>query len=244
MIEENPIIFFRELKKPGVVSVFAILKDVKDLVAKNKKPYLRLVLVDPFSQEFLIQIWGNNELYAPANMFMRRNLLIFNGPIHLIKLNFDGEFISSTNESTIDTMPTQHPIYQKYLLLNEYRIFRNIPNKPEILNEIRKLLDIKPLIDSILFKFEEYGVIPSDDLIVEVTKLVTDKTYTGTIYLIHGNPQLTITEQYTNYLLKQFNTLLNAFKNNLINDKTVPIILLRRLQKDLISLYEYTSLHQ
>ena len=111
MTEEEPILFFRELKEPGNVKIFATLKDALDLVAKNKKPYLRLVLVDPYNKELYVQIWGDNEIYAPVNMFLRKNLLHLNGPIHLIDLSYDGEYVGSSMKTKIDTIPTQHPVY-------------------------------------------------------------------------------------------------------------------------------------
>ena len=142
---KEPIMFFRDLKEPGNVDIFATLINAIDLVAKNKKPYLRLVLVDPFNKELYIQIWSDNEIYAPVNMFLRKNLLKINGPIHLIDLSYDGEFVGSNMKTKIDTLPTQHPLYEKYIALNNYRLLKTIPEDPKILGEIHKLLNIKPL---------------------------------------------------------------------------------------------------
>jgi len=57
-------------------------------------------------------------------------------------------------------------------------------------------------------------------------------------------PQLAISSQYENYVLKQLEILLIAFEEDIAGERIVPIILLRRLQKDLISLFEYTKLHE
>ncbi|MBN1330614.1 MAG: hypothetical protein JXA54_14165 [Candidatus Heimdallarchaeota archaeon] len=242
MEDLEPILFFKDLVKPGMVSIFATLKEAVDLVTKNKKPYLRLVLIDPFSKEQSVQIWDDSDIYAPANMFMRKNLLNFGSVIHLINLTYDGEFVSSSIKTKINVIPTQHPIFQKYHLLNQYRLYRIIPEEPSIIKEIKKLLEIKPLVETILTRLKDEGVPITEELLWEATTLITDKTYTGTIHLITGNPQLTITPQYTNYIMKQLEILLIVFDRELATDRLAPIILLRRLQKDLISLYEYSQL--
>ena len=239
--KNEPIIFFRDIDEPGNISIFATLKDAKDLVAKNKKPYLRLVLTDPYGKDISVQIWGNNEVYAPVNMFMRKNLLHLNGPIHLIDLTYDGEYIGSNMQTKIDSIPTQHPIYEKYVNLNNYRLLKTIPEDPQLLGEISKLLKTKPLIEAILAKLKDEGVDITEELFWEVTKLISDKTYTGTIHLISGSPQLEVTPQYTNYVLKQLEILMIAFEQNIANERITPIILLRRLQKDLVSLYDFSE---
>jgi hypothetical protein len=244
MSKDEPIFFFRDITKPGTVSIYATLKEVIDLVAKNKKPYLRVVVIDPFSKEKAIQIWGNSEIYAPADMFLRKNLLHPGRPIHLIDLSFDGEFISSSIKTKIDTIPTQHPIYAKYIQLDNYRLQKTIPEDPKIMQELKKLLGIQPLIESVLAKLKDEGVNISEQLFYEVTKLICDKTYTGTIHLISDAPQLEVTQNYTNYVLKQLEILMIAFEHELANNRIAPIILIRRLQKDLISLYEYTEVHK
>ncbi|NHJ40143.1 MAG: hypothetical protein FK731_08935 [Asgard group archaeon] len=244
MDKKKPILFFRDIEKPGTISIFATLKDAIDLVAKNKKPYLRLVLVDPNGLEKFVQIWSDYELYAPVNMFLRKNLLVPNGPIHLIDLSYDGEYISSSMETKVDAIPTEHPIYHKYIQLNNYRLQKTIPEDPAILNEIKKLLKIEPIIESILSKLKDEGVNITEQIFHEVTKLICDKTYTGTIHLISGEPQLTITDNYTNYVLKQLEILMISFEKELANSRIAPIILIRRLQKDLVSLYEFSMLHK
>ncbi|MHA1211801.1 MAG: hypothetical protein ACTSSH_04995, partial [Candidatus Heimdallarchaeota archaeon] len=217
-------------------------KSALDLVAKNKKPYLRLVLLDPFNREQTVQIWSDNEIYAPVNMFMRKNLLVFNGPIHLIDLSFDGEYVGSSIKTKINAIPTQHPIYPKYQHLNNYRLYKTIPEDPKILKEIKKLLTTKPLIEAILTRLQDEGVAITEELFWEVTKLITDKTYTGTIHLIADKSQLVIDQHYTSYVMKQLEILLIAFETSLASERIAPIILLRRLQKDMISLYEHTQL--
>jgi len=241
LTEEEPILFFRELKEPGIVNIFATLKDALDLVAKNKKPYLRLVLVDPFNKEQYVQIWSDNEIYAPVNMFLRKNLLHINGPIHLIGLSYDGEYVGSSMKTKIDTIPTQHSVYAKYIALNNYRLLKTIPEDPKILSEIHKLLNTKPLIEAILARLKDEGLAITEELFWEITKIICDKTYTGTIHLIAGKPQLEITPQYSDYVLKQLEILMIAFEKDIANDRVAPIILLRRLQKDLVSLYEFTE---
>ncbi|MHA1443038.1 MAG: hypothetical protein ACTSPK_14425 [Candidatus Heimdallarchaeota archaeon] len=62
--------------------------------------------------------------------------------------------------------------------------------------------------------------------------------------MIMDQPQLAISSQYENYVLKQLEILLIAFEEDIAGERIVPIILLRRLQKDLISLFEYTKLHE
>jgi len=244
LIDSEPILFFKEMVKPGTVSIFATLKDAIDLVAKNKKPYLRLTLIDPFSIEQTVQIWSDSDIYASVNMFMRKNLLTFGSAIHLVNLTFDGEYVSSSLKTKIDSIPTQHPIYHKYHLLNQYRLYKIIPEEPSIIKEIKKLLNIKPLVEAILTRLKDEGVPITEELLWDVTTLITDKTYTGTIHLISGNPQLPITQHYTSYVMKQLEILLIVFDRELAADRLAPIILLRRLQKDLISLYEYTQLQQ
>ncbi|MGC9780185.1 MAG: hypothetical protein HZR80_13150 [Candidatus Heimdallarchaeota archaeon] len=239
--KKEPIVFFRDLTEPGNVNIFATLKDAKDLVAKNKKSYLRLVLTDPYGKNLSVQIWSNNEIYAPVNMFMRKNLLHLNGPIHLIDLSFDGEYVGSNMKTKIDAIPTQHLIYEKYVNLNNYRLLKTIPEDPKLLGEISKLLKTKPLIEAILAKLKDEGVAITEELFWEVIKLICDKTYTGTIHLISGNPQLEVTPQYTSYVLKQLEILMIAFEKNIANERIAPIILLRRLQKDLVSLYDFTE---
>jgi len=241
MSDTEPILFFRDLIEPGNVNIFATLKSAIDLVAKNKKPYLRLVLVDPFNKELYVQIWSDNEIYAPVNMFLRKNLLHFNGPIHLIDLSYDGEYVGSSIKTKINTLPTQHPIYEKYIALNNYRLLKTIPEDPKILSEIHKLLKIRPLIEAILARLKDEGLAITEELFWEITKLVCDKTYTGTIHLISGNPQLEVTQQYSDYVLKQFEIMLIAFEKDIANDRVAPIILLRRLQKDLVSLFDFTE---
>jgi hypothetical protein len=240
-LPEEPILFFRDLTVPGNVNIFATLKDALDLVAKNKKPYLRLVLVDPFNRELYVQIWSDNEIYSPVNMFLRKNLLHINGPIHLVGLSYDGEYVGSSMKTKIDTLPTQHPVYAKYIALNNYRLLKTIPEDPKILAEIHKLLNIKPLIESILARLNDEGLAITEELFWEITKLVCDKTYTGTIHLITGKPQLEVTAQYSSYVLKQLEILMIAFDKDIANDRVAPIILLRRLQKDLVSLYDFTE---
>ncbi|MHA1124762.1 MAG: hypothetical protein ACTSO7_04060 [Candidatus Heimdallarchaeota archaeon] len=242
--KSKPFLFFRDIEEPGTVSVFATLKEAIDLVAKNKKPYLRLVLTDPSSKNIYVQIWSDNEIYAPVNMFLRKYLLKNGGPIHLVDLSYDGEYYSSSIKTRIDPIPTQHTIYEKFIQLNNYRILKTIPEDPKLLSEIQKLVKTKPLIEAILAKMVDEGVTVTEELFWEVTKLICDKTYTGTIHLIMDKPQLPITPQYTNYVLKQVEILLIAFEQNITNERIVPIILLRRLQKDLISLYDYTKLHE
>jgi len=240
--KEEPILFFKDLKEAKTVSIFATLKDIKDLVAKNKKPYLRITVVDPLSIELNIQIWNDSDIYATSNMFLRKNLLNINGPIHLINLSYDGEYISSSLQTKIDAIPTQHPIYSKYIQLNNYRLQKIIPEDPKILNEINKLLKIKPLVEAILKKLVDVGVTLTEELYWEVAKLICDKTYTGTIHLISGEPQLEITNLYYNYVLKQLEILMIAFEGELTNDRLTPVILITRLQKDLISLYDFKQL--
>lgn len=239
--DPEPTLFFKDLVDPGTVSIFATLKEAVDLVAKNNKPYLRLVLIDPLSFEQSIQIWSDSEIYAPVNMFLRKNLLNYGSAIHLINLSFDGEYVSSSIKTKIDAIPTQHPIYHKYHLLNQYRLFKIIPEEPSIIKEIKKLLGIKPLVEAILTRLKDEGVPITEELLWEVTTLITDKTYTGTIHLISGNPQLTVNQQYTNYVLKQLEILLIVFDKEIAAERLAPIILLRRLQKDLISLYEFSQ---
>ncbi len=239
--QNEPILFFKDLTEPGNVNIFATLKSAMDLIAKNKKPYLRLVLVDPFSKELLVQIWGDNEIYAPVNMFLRKNLLHLNGPIHLIDLSYDGEYVGSSLKTKIDTLPTQHPIYEKYIALNNYRLLKTIPEDPKILAEIHKLLNIKPLIEAILARLKDEGLAITEELFWEITELVCDKTYTGTIHLISGSKQLEVTQQYFDYVLKQLEIMMIAFEKDIANDRIAPIILLRRLQKDLVSLYDFTQ---
>lgn len=241
MTEEEPILFFRELKEPGNVNIFATLKDALDLVAKNKKPYLRLVLVDPYNKEQYVQIWSDNEIYAPVNMFLRKNLLHLNGPIHLIDLSYDGEYVGSSMKTKIDTIPTQHLVYAKYIALNNYRLLKTIPEDPKILGEIHKLMNTKPLIEAILVRLKDEGLAITEELFWEITKIICDKTYTGTIHLIAGKPQLEVTPQYSDYVLKQLEILMIAFAKDITNDRVAPIILLRRLKKDLVSLYDFTE---
>jgi hypothetical protein len=243
MEKDKPILFFRDIGEPGIISIYATLKEIIDLVAKNKKPYLRIVVIDPLGIEKSIQIFSNSEIYADSNLFMRKNLLVFGGPIHLIDLSYDGEFISSSMKTRINTIPTQHPIYPKFVQLHNYRRQKTIPEDPKILNEVKKLLKIQPLIEGVLSKLKDEGVNISEQLFYEVTKLICDKTYTGTIHLISGEPQLKITPNYTSYVLKQLEILMISFEHELANSRIAPIILIRRLQKDLISLYEYTQLH-
>ncbi|MHA1187339.1 MAG: hypothetical protein ACTSSK_10785, partial [Candidatus Heimdallarchaeota archaeon] len=100
--KSKPFLFFRDIEEPGNVSIFATLKEAIDLVAKNKKPYLRLVLTDPSSRNIYVQIWSDNEIYAPVNMFLRKYLLQLGGPIHLMDLSFDGEYFSSSIKTKID----------------------------------------------------------------------------------------------------------------------------------------------
>ncbi|MHA1761246.1 MAG: hypothetical protein ACTSXA_11580 [Candidatus Heimdallarchaeota archaeon] len=242
--KSKPFLFFRDIEEPGNVSIFATLKEAIDLVAKNKKPYLRLVLTDPSSRNIYVQIWSDNEIYAPVNMFLRKYLLQLGGPIHLMDLSFDGEYFSSSIKTKIDPIPTQHAIYEKFIQLNNYRILKTIPEDPKLLNEIHKLVNTKPLIEAILARMADEGVVVTEELFWEVTKLICDKTYTGTIHLIMDQPQLAISSQYENYVLKQLEILLIAFEEDIAGERIVPIILLRRLQKDLISLFEYTKLHE
>lgn len=242
MTEDEPILFFNDIKKPGIISIFATLKSAKELIAKNKKPYLRLVLIDPFSQERLVQIWSDHEIFDPLNIFMKKNLLKITNPIHLVKLSFDGEFISSTKQSAVNPIPTQHPVYNKYLQLNEYRLFRTIPDNKKVLNEIKKLAKIRPFIKSVIAKLEDYKIAITDEIKLEISKLLVDKTYTGTIYLIDGEKQLPISEDYSKYLLKQLEILLETFKQKIADDQLLQHIIIRRLQKDLISLYEFSKL--
>jgi len=241
LTEKEPILFFRELKEPGNVNIFATLKSAVDLVAKNKKPYLRLVLVDPFNKDLYVQIWSDNEIYAPVNMFLRKNLLHLNGPIHLIGLSYDGEYVGSSMKTKIDTIPTQHPVYTKYIALNNYRLLKTIPEDPKILGEIHNLMNTKPLIEAILARLKDEGLAITEELFWEITKIVCDKTYTGTIHLIAGKSQLAITPLYSNYVLKQLEILMIAFAKDITNDRVAPIILLRRLKKDLVSLYDFTE---
>ncbi|MHA1629864.1 MAG: hypothetical protein ACTSXO_05435 [Candidatus Heimdallarchaeota archaeon] len=238
---KEPVFFFRELTEPGTVSIFATLKDAKDLVAKNKKTYLRLVLIDPLGKEILVQIWSDHEIYAPVDLFLRKNLLRKNGPIHLIDITFDGEFFSSSLKTRIDPIPTQHHFFEKYIQLNNYRLQKTIPSDPKVLGEIKKLINTKPLIERVLNQLKEEGITITEEIFWEVTKIIVDKTYTGTIHLIAGNPQLTITDEYTDYVLKQLETLMIALDRELVQERIAIIILLRRLQKDLISLYEFTT---
>ena len=244
MTNEEPYLFFKDIKEPGNFSIFATLKEIHDLVAKNKKPYLRLVITDPNSNDILVQIFSNAEIYAPSNMFLRKNLLQIGGPIHLIHLSYDGEFYSSNIKTKIDPIPTQHPIYNKYLQLNNYRILKTIPEDPNLLAEIRKLQNIQSLVESILARLKDEGVNITEEIFWEVTKIIVDKTYTGTIHLIMDQPQLEITPQYASYVMRQLEILMIAFEKALANDRITPIILIRRLQKDLISLYEYQKLHE
>jgi len=244
MSNEVPILFFKDLEEPKEVSIFATLKEAVDLVAKNKKPYLRLVLTDPQNKDISVQIWSNDEVYAPVDMFLRKNLLQIGGPIHLVNLVYDGEYIGSAMKTKVDPIPTQHPIYSKYIELHNYRILRTIPENPKVLGEIKKLILIKPLVEAILNRLKDDGVAISEQLFWEVTKLVCDKTYTGTIHLIVDQPQLTITEQYTAYVLKQLEIFMIAFGKDITNERVAPIILIKRLEKDLVSLYEYTKLHE
>ncbi len=244
MSNEEPILFFRELQNPREVSIFATLKAALDLVAKNKQPYLRLVLTDPSSKDIFVQIWSNDDIYAPVDMFLRKNLLQIGGPIHLIRLVYDGEYIGSAMKTKVDPIPTQHPIYRKYIELSNYRLLRIIPEDPKVLNEIRKLLKIQPLVEAILERLTDVGVAIYEQLFWEVTKLVCDKTYTGTIHLIMDQPQLQITPQYSSYFLKQLENLIIAFEHDLATERIAPIILIRRLQKDIISLFEFIKLHE
>ena len=242
MDTSTPTLFFKEIQEPGNVDIFATLKDIVDLVAKNKKPYLRLVLSDPTNNEISVQIWSDTEIYAPANMFLRKNLLKIGGAIHLINLSFDGEFFSSSMKSKIDPIPTQHPIFRKFVQLTNYRLSKTIPEDPKVLGEIQKLIGIKPMVETILNRLQTDGVAITEELFWEVTKLMVDKTYTGTIHLIADQPQLEISDQYSNYVMKQLEILMIAFEAEITNDRITPIILIRRLQKDLISLYEFTKI--
>jgi hypothetical protein len=241
MFEDEPILFFDKLTEPGTYSIFATLQDIKDLKAKNKKAYLRLVLTDPYEKTLLVQIWSDHEIYAPKEIFMKKYLLQKGGVIHLIDLSFDGDFVSSSLETKLNPIPTQHSIYSRYIRLNNYRLYKIIPEDPKIFKEIHKLIGSSKLIESIINKLQDEGVTVSDELVWAVTKLVCDKTYTGTIHLILDQPQLKITQQYTNYVLKQLDMLMIAFEQDLANNKYAPIIVINRLGKDLISLYDYTQ---
>ncbi|MHA1743804.1 MAG: hypothetical protein ACTSV6_06095, partial [Candidatus Heimdallarchaeota archaeon] len=115
------------------------------------------------------------------------------------------------------------------------------PSDPRVLGEIKKLINTNPLMERVFNQLKEEGITITEEIFWEVTKIIVDKTYTGTIHLIAGNPQLTITDEYTDYVLKQLETLMIAFDRELVQERSAIIILLRRLQKDLISLYEFTT---
>ena len=98
------------------------------------------------------------------------------------------------------------------------------------------------MVELILNRLQDDGVVITEELFWETTKLIVDKTYTGTIHLIAEQPQLEISTQYSNYIMKQLEILMIAFEKDITNDRITPIILLRRLQKDLISLYEFSKI--
>ncbi|MEA2071692.1 MAG: hypothetical protein U9O98_10445 [Asgard group archaeon] len=242
VISDKPILFFDKLQEPGTISIFATLVDIENRIAKNDKPYLRLVLKDPLNKTLSVQIWSDTELYSKKEIFKRKYLLQIPGPIHLVDLSYDGRFVSSSIKSRINAIPTQHPIYPKYLQLTNYRLEKTIPDDPTILKEITKVLKAESLIQRIIEFFEEEDIELSEYHIIELTKLCTDKVYTGTIHLITGNPQLTPTEEYEKYVIKQFNKILSVFKDKIKDNKIGTLILIRRVSKDLISLYEFTRL--
>lgn len=242
--KSKTVLTFREITEPGDVSILAELKKVQERVAKNDKKFLRVILVDPFSRELVIQLWEDTDIYAPLEEFIQNNDLEVGGPIHLVDLYFDGRFVGSTEKSKVDPNPAQHPLFEKYQKLHQYRKYKIIPEDPALLKEIHKLLTTKPLIESIITRLTGEGIEKTDELLWAVSRLVASKTYTGTVHLILGSPQLEIVPSYMNYVLRQLEILLKAFGDDISKESFAPALLLSRLSKDLISLYEYSQMEE
>ncbi len=247
-----------EHKKQSVISkglrfdFLGVVESIEEAVARNSKRYLKLQLQDIHGKTLSLCLFEEAAHYCSAQEFTERYLLKEQHSLLFIQtLQWDGKYLSA-DKLTLFENGEQHPKAAQYKQNEEYLKLKLLPKDNDHLAKAisSSCKQAKILVEKIMtFMREQHELFTlppaknSGVIISKITEIAYSKTYSGTSYLLQGEKQARITNEYTNYFVRQLQSILEMF----VKSKKQPVLLniltlqciLERWRREVVSLHEF-----
>ncbi|MBK5114665.1 MAG: hypothetical protein JJE41_13665 [Candidatus Heimdallarchaeota archaeon] len=224
---------------------------VTDSIARNSKKYLKLQLRDIHGKILNLCLFEDANHYCSAQDFLKKNLLKENSLVFIQTLKWDGKYLTANKETLFDC-GEHHPQAKIYEQVEDYLMFKLLPKENEILELALGIscYQAEKLVQLVLDFLEKQQIIVSLKsaeisriLIGKMTEIAYAKTYTGMSYLLQGEKQSQVTDEYANYFVGQLQAILDM----VVESEVLPLPLseitllciLERWRRELVSLHEF-----
>lgn len=223
---------------------------IEEAIARNSKHYLKLQLQDIHGKTFNLCLFEETAYYCSVQEFTERYLLSEQHPLIFIQaLQWDGKYLSVDKWSLLEHGES-HPQAAVYKQVEEYLLLKLLPKENDQLARAigSSFIQAEKLVQSALALLEQQK--GTDNLRSEqlqslleakIAEIAYAKTYSGTSYLLQGEEQTPISNDYMNYFLGQLQAILEIVvgsKNESLTEITL-ICVLERWQRELVSLHEF-----
>ncbi|MGC9777955.1 MAG: hypothetical protein HZR80_01775 [Candidatus Heimdallarchaeota archaeon] len=200
-----------------------IITTLEEAIARNGKRYLKIQLQDIHGKTINLCVFEETPHFCSVQEFTERHLLNEEQSLIFIQsLQWDGKYLSADKWTLLEN-GEQHPRAKIYRQVEEYLSLKLLPKKNEnlalaISNSFLQAEELVHRVLTDLEKHEAVGDLQSEEhtstLLSKIAEIVYAKTYTGTSYLLQGEPQAQITDEYAKYFSEQLQTILGMIKNS------------------------------
>ncbi len=224
-------------------------------IARNGKHYLKIQLQDIHGKTINLCVFEETPHFCSVQEFTERYLLSEEQSLIFIQsLQWDGKYLSADKWTLLEN-GEQHPQAKVYKQVEEYLSLKFLPKKNKnlalaISNSFLQAEELVHRVLTLLEKQKAVGDLESEEhastLLSKIAEIVYAKTYTGTSYLLQGEPQAKITDEYANYFSGQLQTILGMIKNSKRQSfrEIALLCILERWRREVISLHEFERLQK
>ncbi|MGC9778215.1 MAG: hypothetical protein HZR80_03125 [Candidatus Heimdallarchaeota archaeon] len=224
-------------------------------IARNGKRYLKIQLQDIHGKTINLCVFEETPHFCSVQEFTERYLLSEEQSLIFIQsLQWDGKYLSADKWTLLEN-GEQHPQAKVYKQVEEYLSLKFLPKKNKnlalaISNSFLQAEELVHRVLTLLEKQKAVGDLQSEEhastLLSKIAEIVYAKTYTGTSYLLQGEPQAKITDEYANYFSGQLQTILGMIKNSKRQSfrEIALLCILERWRREVISLHEFERLQK
>jgi len=229
-----------------------LIESIEEAIARNSKRYLKLRLQDLHGKTLNLCLFEETAHYCSVSEFTERYLLSEqHSLLYIQSLQWDGKYLSA-DRLTLFECGAEHPQATIYNQVEEYLQLKLLPKDNDHLAKAisSSCKQAEKLVQKTLaFMREQYELytLPeakyANTIISKIAEIAYSKTYSGTSYLLQGEKQVKITNEYTNYFVRQLQTILEMF----VKTKKQPVLLnilslqciLERWRREVVSLHEF-----
>ncbi len=223
-----------------------------DSIARNRKKYLKLQLRDIHGKILTLCLFEDASHYCSAQDFLKKNQLIENNSLVFIQtLQWDGKYLTANKETLFDC-GEHHPQAITYKQVEEYLMLKLLPKDNENLElalgiSCQQAEKLVRLVLEFLEKQQRTVSLKSSELlrvlIGKMTEIAYTKTYTGTSYLLQGEKQSQVKDEYANYFVGQLERILKMVVKSEIQplplSEITLLCILERWRREVVSLHEF-----